>query len=326
MSTQTFPFFPLLVSCLVAVAVIAGALRIKQILPMDHPNQRSLHETPIPRTGGIGIMAGLAAGWLLVWPGWLMPLLGLALALSALSLLDDFRGLPVKLRLGAQLAAAVCLVGLGPELPGGLVTVVLAVLAIAWMANLYNFMDGANGLAGGMAVIGFGFYALDAWLAGAVDFALAAGCVAAAALGFLLFNFDPARIFMGDAGSVPLGFLAAGLGLAGWQDGLWPPAFPLLVFSPFIADASVTLARRFLRGEQVSQPHREHYYQRLVRLGLGHRDVALPAYGLMLAAGLSALVMPVDSLPGQAAFVLAWLAVYAGLMFWVDWRWEKRRA
>jgi UDP-N-acetylmuramyl pentapeptide phosphotransferase/UDP-N-acetylglucosamine-1-phosphate transferase len=90
---------------------------------------------------------------------------------------------------------------------------VLSVLSIVWMTNLFNFMDGANGLAGGMAVFGFAAYALVASLAGQYDLAIWSACIAAAAVGFLVFNFDPARIFMGDVGSVPLGFLAAVLGL-----------------------------------------------------------------------------------------------------------------
>jgi UDP-N-acetylmuramyl pentapeptide phosphotransferase/UDP-N-acetylglucosamine-1-phosphate transferase len=95
--------------------------------------------------------------------------------------------------------------------------------------------------------------------------------VAAAAAGFLCFNFHPARIFMGDVGSVPLGFTAGALGLVGWRSGAWPLWFPLLVFAPFILDATVTLLRRALRGEKVWQAHRSHYYQRMVQMGLGHR-------------------------------------------------------
>src|SRR6476659_1011719 len=112
-------------------------------------------------------------------------------------------------------------------------------------------------------------------------------CVAAAAAAFLLFNFHPARIFMGDAGAIPLGFLAATLGVTGWINGLWPLWLPVLVFSPFIADASVTLAKRALRGEKIWQAHREHYYQRVVRAGFGHRNMALLGYILMFAAGIS---------------------------------------
>ncbi len=158
-----------------------------------------------------------------------------------------------------------------------------ALLAIIWMINLYNFMDGSDGLAGGMSIAGFGTYAVAAYGGGLMELSVLAAALAGAAAGFLIWNFHKARIFMGDSGSVPLGFLAAALGLLGWQEGVWPMWFPVLVFSPFIADASVTLVKRYLRGERLSQAHRSHYYQRVLRMGLGHRGTALAAYVLMLA-------------------------------------------
>jgi len=343
-------------AALASALLIAVLLRLRQVLPMDHPNHRSLHATPIPRTGGIGILLGASAGWLLGWsvqpPDWstsLEAVLVLALGLGALSLVDDFRGLSVKLRFAAQIAAAAAFVLLLPELPGGVLGAGLALFALVWAANLYNFMDGANGLAGGMAVFGFGCYAIAATLHtlniaffDGFELAVASACVAAAAAGFLLFNFDPARIFMGDVGSVPLGFLAAGLGLMGWQKGVWPLAFPLLVFSPFIVDASVTLLKRLWRGEKIWQAHREHYYQRLIQMGLGHRRTALLEYGLMLACGLSAMVLLLPykdsgypslygwTFPLKPSFnpvstpiLLAWLALYAVLMVKIDKAWAR---
>jgi UDP-N-acetylmuramyl pentapeptide phosphotransferase/UDP-N-acetylglucosamine-1-phosphate transferase len=126
---------------------------------------------------------------------------------------------------------------------------------------------------------------------------------------------------MGDSGSVPLGFLAAAIGLLGWQAGLWPMWFPVLVFSPFIADASVTLLKRYLRGERLSQAHRSHYYQRVLRMGLGHRGTALAAYALMLATAGSALAA--RAWPDAAVIVLlaAWVAIYGAGMWLIDQRW-----
>src|SRR5262249_47507440 len=145
-------------------------------------------------------------------------------------------------------------------------------------------------------------------------FALVNFSFAAAAAAFLVFNFHPARIFMGDAGSVPLGFLAAALGTTGWLQGHWAWWFPPLVFSPFIVDASVPLARRLARGDRVWRAHRDHYYQRLVQLGWGHRRTALAEYMLMLAcggAGLAALAAPAAA---QAALLAAVGAAYAVLI------------
>ena len=96
-------------------------------------------------------------------------------------------------------------------------------------------------------------------------------------------------MFLGDAGSISLGFLAGGLGLAGWTQGAWPPWFPVLVFSPFIVDASLTLAVRLLRGNKPWQAHREHLYQRMVRSGLGHGRTAMLWYAVMIAAGVTAI-------------------------------------
>src|SRR5262249_53435950 len=156
----------------------------------------------------------------------------------------------------------------------GLWAVLAAGVATAWMINLYNFMDGSDGLAGGMAAIGFGCYGIAALAGGDYLCATINLVVAASALGFLCFNFSPARLFMGDVGSVSLGFLAAVLDVVGWLRGDWPVWFGIVVFSPFIVDATVTLFKRALRGARVWEAHREHYYQRLVQSGWGHRKTA----------------------------------------------------
>ena len=250
---------------------------------LDYPNQRSLHQRPTPRTGGIALLLGIAAGWVwLPWALWVMPLAAATLALAVVSFVDDLRGLSARLRLAAH-----CGVCAAFAFAMGLdwVWVLALLLPLAWGVNLYNFMDGLDGLAAGAAVLGFGAYALTAALHGGGAIAMLSACVAAAALGFLPSNFAPARAFLGDVGSIPLGFLAGGIGIAGWRDGLWPLAFPVIVFAPLVADASVTLARRALRGARLSEAHREHYYQRLALLGFGHRNAALLEYALMLASG-----------------------------------------
>ena len=128
---------------------------------------------------------------------------------------------------------------------------------------------------------------------------------------------------MGDAGSVPLGFLAAALGIEGWRRDLWPLWFPLLVFSPFIADATLTLTRRVLRGERVWRAHREHAYQKLVCLGWSHRRVALHAYGLMLAAGLTALLLTACPIRWQRLALAGWALIYAAVFLAVELRWRR---
>lgn len=310
-----------LAAFLACLLMLAGLLRIHYRLPLDHPNERSLHASPVPRVGGLGVMTGLLAATLPLPLQQTVPLpvIGIALALALLSWFDDVRGLSVRVRLPAHLlAAALLLLWLDESDP---VVVVLGTLAIVWMTNLYNFMDGADGLAGGMAVAGFGAYGVAAWLGGYMELAALNWAIAAAALAFLRFNFPPAQVFMGDVGSIPLGFLAASLGWFGTQHEIWHPLFPLLVFSPFIVDASVTLAARLRRGEKIWQAHRGHYYQRLVRMGFSHRCLALSAYAVMGMAALTALVM--EALPeSRWGVVFAWAAFYAWAMIRIDRRWR----
>lgn len=297
---------------------------------LDHPNERSLHSRPTPRSGGVAIVAAVVVAttvWLAV-SGTTPGVAGLAAAmllLAGVSFLDDRRGLPVRVRIVGHMLAAGLVVagdgGLAPALwPGVLwvwpawVSAALAVVFLVWMVNLYNFMDGMDGFAGGMAVIGFGAFALLGVRAGNEAFAAGALVVAAAAGGFLVFNFPPARIFMGDTGSSVLGLLAGAMTLQGAREGVFEVWVGVLVFSPFIVDATVTLVRRLVRGERVWQAHRSHYYQRLVQSGWGHRKTVLFEYGLMAACAASALLAPGLDVPWQRVLIGAWGLGYLALM------------
>ena len=290
-------------------------------LVVDIPNDRSLHTVPTPRTGGIGLMFGAALGWHLSAGSALPWLVGLAGLLALVFLIDDVWSLPVLPRFVAQFAAAIAFVWASG--PYHVLLLVPLVLGIVWSSNLYNFMDGANGFAGGMTVFGFAAYAAAASQHGNGDIAGIAAIVAAAAAGFLVWNFDPARIFLGDAGSIPLGFLAATLGVLGWQLGVWPVWFPLLVFSPFAVDATVTLLQRARRGEKLSEAHRSHYYQRLVQSGWSHRRLALSAYALMAAAAASAVLLRAAHPMVVGVALLAWCCLYTALAIVIDGRWAR---
>jgi UDP-N-acetylmuramyl pentapeptide phosphotransferase/UDP-N-acetylglucosamine-1-phosphate transferase len=219
------------------------------------------------------------------------------LLVFVVSFTDDCIGLPASLRLGVQAASACIIIGgVGLTLssipiPGehvielGLAAAPVSALFLIWMANLYNFMDGMDGFAGGMTVCGFGFLAYFGWEEGSPVMLMIASFVAISALGFLIHNFPPARIFMGDAGSITVGFLGGTLMLLGIRDEIFDVWVPIIVFSPFIVDATVTLIRRALRGEKVWEAHREHYYQRLVLSGWGHRRTVLVQYGVMMLCG-----------------------------------------
>jgi len=313
--------FSPLVSALVTLALIAWLLKVRDRLPLDVPNERSLHMRPMPRSGGIAMMAGIFAGFGILQTSLVVVLP--AAVLVAVSHIDDVRGLPIPVRFGTHLAAATGFAfGSFPAVT--LPFLLMIVLGILWVTNLYNFMDGSDGLAGGMTLLGFSFLAAGARMSG--DDALLIDCaiVAAASAAFLLFNFPPARLFMGDAGSVPIGFLAAVLSLAGWRDGDWPLWFPVLVFAPFIADASLTLVKRMVAGERFWEAHNKHYYQRLVRMGWSHRGTALAEYALMLVCGAAALWTLRQPLYLQLIAVLGVIALHAALALWVESAWRRR--
>ncbi len=271
---------------------------------LDVPNERSLHSGVVPRVGGIGIGVGIACGVATVRG--LEPVLGWVatsyVLLFLVSLVDDMRPLSVRIRLSVHLiAAAICTIALDVPLAWS----VPATLSIVWAMNLFNFMDGADGLAGGMAVFGFATLAAAALHSGDLPLAALCASVAAASAAFLLFNLPPASLFMGDAGSVPLGFLTAALGLYGAQRDSWPLLLPLFAFFPFVFDATYTLLTRVLQGHKPWEPHRAHLYQRLVRSGLGHRKMALLAYVYMSVCVVCALATLWLSYGEQFALLLA---------------------
>ena len=290
---------------------------------MDEPNHRSLHKDATPRIGGLGILAGTLVCLTSLTP-LLWPVAALACALAVLSFLDDRGGVPILIRLSAHFAAASIWVESVDNWPP--VLAVLAVLLLVWTTNLYNFMDGADGLAGGMAVTGFGAYGVAAWLGGQPELSLLCAAVAAASLGFLRFNFPPAKLFMGDVGSIPLGFLAGAIGLLGWRQGLWTAWFPLLVFSPFVVDATLTLLRRMIAGKRFWQAHSDHYYQRLLRMGWSRRRTALAAYALMLASAVSALWLAHADAALHLAILSGWALAYAAFAWRIDSVWRQQGA
>lgn len=309
------------IAFLVCVVTLAGLLRYGRSLPMDCPNERSLHHRKVPRIGGLGIIAGIWAGSFSLDRQDVSAALLSASILAALSLLDDVRGVPAAMRLVVHLVTVFAFLAAG-DFTGW--TLIIVALLVVWMTNLYNFMDGADGLAGGMAVIGFGTLAMASWMGGVTELATFCAIIAAAALGFLVFNFPPARLFMGDVGSIPLGFLAAALSIHGIKKNVWPWIFPLLVFSPFILDASVTLVKRVLRGERVWRAHRVHYYQRLVLMGFTHRKLVLMAYTLMI--GFSGAALALWAFPQYSAWLLTLTAaIYLAIFLLIDWRWCAAR-
>ena len=309
------------------------------LLILDHPNERTLHHMPTPRTGGLAIIAsvvislvvaacvvaisrpsasflpkGLASGSL-----WIVVSM---LLVFVVSFVDDWIGLPASLRFGIQTAAALVVIGgVGLTLssipiPGGQAISLgwmagpVSAIFLIWIANLYNFMDGMDGFAGGMTAFGFGFMAYFGWEAGAPVMLMIATFVAMSAVGFLVHNFPPARIFMGDAGSITVGFLCGTMMLLGFRDGIFDLWVPIILFSPFILDATMTLMRRALRFEKIWEAHREHYYQRVVLSGWSHRRTVLAEYGLMVLCGGLAVLYQRGTEGWRLVILVIWLVMF----------------
>lgn len=283
-----------LVAALAFIVSVGGtALLIRHLTRrqvLDRPNERSSHSVPTPRGGGIAVLLAIVLGWLL--DGLMRGSLGLAdlailVAAAGLSLvcfLDDLRGLPALPRFLAQVLAILPGLWLAAErgglfagsLPMGL-DLFLTGFIWLWFINLFNFMDGIDGITGiEMAALGIGLAGLS--VSGQIPVSLLgpALAVTAAALGFLVWNWQPARIFMGDVGSIPAGYLIGWLLLSAAHgdqatESAW--VFALVLPAYYLADASLTLIRRLLKGENVLRAHRQHFYQRAVIRGLGHGRV-----------------------------------------------------
>lgn len=291
----------LLLVATLALALSAVATRLvcvaaQQWRLVDFPNDRSSHGTPTPSGGGLGIVISILVTLPVLWAmGAVDPSLLLALAggipLAVIGFMDDRRPLSPILRLALHVVVAVwALSWLGgvPALQFGSHVLdlgwlgdLLGIVGIVWTINLFNFMDGIDGLAGSEAVFITG---AGAMLTSSLEFSpdvVAVGLVAAAAsAGFLLWNWPPARIFMGDIGSGFLGFLIAVLGIAAAR------SHPVALFSwqilgsVFFVDATITLARRLARRERIHHAHRSHAYQRLARRWKGHRPATLAVIGI----------------------------------------------
>jgi len=302
---------------------------------LDIPNERSSHQSAMPRGGGLAMVLAFTASLVALASiggqrgAVLLALAGGGLAVAAIGFVDDRRPVPPAWRLAVHLAAAVWAVAwLGglPALTIGNLTLslswigyLLAVLSIVWTLNLFNFMDGIDGIAASEAVFICGSAGILGLLypGGAASVGALAWIFCAACLGFLVWNWPPARIFMGDVGSGYLGFVIAVLAIAADHD---DPAAPwpwLILGGVFFVDASVTLVHRALRGERVYEAHRTHAYQWLARRW-GHRRVTVSVWVVnvlwLLPCAAFATAHPARAIWVLiVAFVpLTWIALAAG--------------
>lgn len=314
---------------LIAVAILSSVLTglmrryalSRQLL--DRPNERSSHSVPIPRGGGVAIVGAFLGGLLLMGEGAsfavTVALFGAGIGVAVVGFVDDHGHIAARWRLLAHFSCAAWILYwsgvprlelMGSAVDLGALGAVLAALYLVWMLNLYNFMDGIDGIAGVEAlIVGAGGTAVY-WLAGlppTSDVGLPA-LLAAAALGFLVWNFPPAKIFMGDAGS---GFLGLMLGALSLQAAVVRPVLLwcwLVLLGVFIVDATVTLIRRLLHGERVYEAHRSHAYQHATREFGAHRPVTIAVAAINIFWLLPwAAVIATGRVDGVTGLIIAYI-------------------
>jgi Fuc2NAc and GlcNAc transferase len=291
---------------------------------LDQPNDRSSHVVATPRLGGLAFVPVLLGGlWIVSAMASTLTsgeqlalgaLIAMGLLVALVSLLDDLRPQPAWLRLLLHLVAAGVVVAaaggirvvdagpLGAVALAGPISIIVTMLWIAGFINAFNFMDGIDGIAGAQTFVAGAGWVAYGLATGLPLLTLCGALLMGTAAGFLVHNWSPARIFMGDAGSALLGLLLATVPWVLGRGDLW--LVSLLLVWPFVFDTTVTLVRRMLRGERLWEAHRSHLYQRLVIHGRSHRAVAT-LYGVLAGVGLASGVALVTGAPAMAPLGLA---------------------
>ncbi len=286
---------------------------VKQVKIMDIPNDRSSHDTPIPKSGGIVIVITFLFGVIsiylfgdatLIHDQYFFGFLFSALLIAGISLYDDITARPFLFKLISHIIAAGVVIASGivireialpwvGQVQLGMLGYVLTFLWIIGLTNAYNFMDGLNGMAAGPAVINGLFFCVLSYSQGSTFVYIICYTIIAGALGFLIFNFPFPRLFMGDVGSAFLGFVFSTLGIiAALYDHSHTSLFvmPLLMFN-FIYDTAFSFMRRLLNRENVFSAHRTHLYQLFNQLGYSHVTVSCFHFGQCIAQGIGAWIM-----------------------------------
>ncbi|HEX2721298.1 MAG TPA: glycosyltransferase family 4 protein [Gemmatimonadaceae bacterium] len=273
---------------------------------LDIPNERSSHSSPTPRGGGLAIavtaLGGIIIAAMLGWLDWdrAIALAGGGAMIATVGWIDDHRDLPALTRFAVQfLSAGWAMFWLGglpslsvgfASLTLGLFGTVLGVVGIVWAINLYNFVDGIDGLAAGEALSTGVIGGLILLAMGQGGLALVSFLIAAANAGFLPLNWAPAKLFMGDVGSGMLGYLFAVLAIASENAAAVPLLLWVLLLGAFVFDATVTLCRRIAHGERWYHAHHSHAYQRMVQAGRSHAQVSATILIINLALAILAIV------------------------------------
>jgi len=316
---------------------------------LDVPNVRSSHAQPVPRLGGIGILAalilslavlalmrGLGSVGYPVSTRDVSLLLLVGIGMAVMGLYDDFHGMTPATKFLMQLVLAGIVVALGMRIESvailkwgpfslGILAFPVTVLWLTGFANIFNFMDGINGLAAVTAATYSAFLFVFAWRQGSVELAAMAAIVTGSSLGFLPHNLPKAKTFMGDTGSLLLGMVLALLVVRLAQTSANPASLIglVLVCSVYLWDSGFTLLRRLRRGENIFQAHRSHLYQRLVQLGLSHASITgmyLLLHLLMGSLGLAYVRCTNAMRAVILVFAGVTLAGFTASVYWLEHR------
>jgi len=329
-----------LVGFLISLVTVYLVLRFSANLGLtDVPNPRSSHQEPTPRGGGLGILLSLCVSLTLYlaigdWgkDHWaLIGLVGGVLVVGIVGFIDDLKSLSPLVRLASHSLAAIIVVAtIGPlrsidfpflgTIRFGVLAVPISLIWIIAVTNIYNFMDGIDGLAAGEGVLAGGFLAYIGSIAGNTQVSAIGLFVATASLGFLLFNFPPAKIFMGDVGSTTLGFTFAAIAITGSHSSANPVPFVLVVLllGNFLFDTVFTFLKRIAKREKWYRAHNEHFYQRAIRSGCSHRQVTLSEYAIELLLGVSSILYFYGNASVRFIILCSWLTLFTGLGIWLS--------
>lgn len=314
----------LIISFLITPFVKKLAIKVGAVdIPKD---ERRVHTRPIPRLGGLSIYIAFTVMSLLLIPfnAKLLGILGAATVIVALGVIDDIRPLPAKIKLVVQIIAAILLVYSGVKVEWvtnpfdnvdgmlylGIFSVPITVFWIVGVTNTLNLIDGLDGLAAGIASIASISLLVVSIINGHATVVLLTAALAGAAMGFLPYNFNPAKIFMGDTGSTFLGFILAAISIEGAIKGAAALAIgiPLLALGLPIFDTAFAIVRRAANGKPIMQADKGHLHHRLLDLGLSQKQVVFTLYAVNAFLGLGAIVLTQDN-PVKSSAVLGFVII-----------------
>ncbi|GEN83043.1 undecaprenyl-phosphate alpha-N-acetylglucosaminyl 1-phosphate transferase [Sporosarcina luteola] len=306
-------------SIILTPLVIKFAFRIGAV---DHPNYRKVHASVMPRIGGVAIFGAFAIGYLLLRPSdeHAIGILAGAIIIIVTGFLDDMLEITAKAKAFGQLIAAVVVVIWGGlqidfiNLPFfgpfdfGYLSIPITILWIVGITNAINLIDGLDGLAAGVSTIALISIAVMAMIMGEMFVVATAAILAASALGFLFYNFHPAKIFMGDTGALFLGFMISVLALLGYKNvTMISLVIPIIILGVPISDTFFAIIRRVRMKQPISAPDKSHLHHCLLRAGFSHRQTVLIIYGLAILFGVAAVLFSQATVWGAIVLILVML-------------------